>query len=128
MSQQEFFKHFIITILIAGGISALMVLWPPLSDFTDFAVIGMLFFSGLSYATFSIGKFLANQPNKMLFSYFTMFIILFKLIAAIGIVWGYKSMIDPPNKNYILIFIVHYLIFTILEVKVLMKLSKEHTV
>lgn len=126
MNQGEFFKQFIITILIAGGVSLLMLMWPPLSPFTDFTVIGLLFFSGLAYATYTFGKFLANHPNKLLFSYFTMFIILFKLVAAIGIVWGYKSMVDPPNKNYILIFIIHYLLYTILEVKVLMKLSKEN--
>jgi len=127
MSQREFYKDFFITISIAGVITLLMMQWTPLKPYLDFAVICFSFFTALTLIVFIAGDALVKQSNKMLFSYFAMFIILFKLLAAIGIVWGYNSIIQPANKHYVILFIVLYFVFTIFEVKILTKLSKVKT-
>lgn len=127
MNQREFYRDFFITLTIAGMATLLMLQWKPLSTYMDFGVICFTFFAALALLVYIAGDFLVKQSNKMLFSYFAMFIILFKLVAAIGIVWGYQSIIDPPNKHYVILFIVLYFVFTIFEVKILTKLSKVKT-
>jgi hypothetical protein len=124
MSQRQFYKEFFITIAVAGLLTLGMLQWEPLKVFLDFAVICFIFFTGLTIGVYVLGDYLVKQSNKMLFTYFSMFVILFKLVAAILIVVGYDRLIVPPNKNYIIIFGVMYIVYSVFEVKILMQLSK----
>lgn len=90
----------------------------------DFAVISFLFFGFLAWGVYELGVLSIASSNKMYFSYLSMGVVFVKMLAAIGLIAAYQVMIQPANKFYILIFAVHYVIFTVLEVQVLMKLAK----
>ena len=124
MTEASFYKIFAVTLLVSVGISFLMVNWAPLSPFKDFAVITLFFFTAINLMVFYVGKFSANSSNKNLFTYFSMFVILFKLLASILLVVAYQKMINPITNNFIIIFAVLYLIHTVSEIIVLMRLSK----
>lgn len=124
MSPRQFYKEFFITIAAAGLLSFGLLQWEPLKIYLDFTVICFVFFAGLTIAIYVLGDYLVRQSNKMLFTYFSMFVILFKLVAAILIVVGYDRLIAPPDKNYIIVFGIMYIIFSVFEVKILMQLSK----
>lgn len=124
MSRPEFFKKYFITIGLALILTALMLMWTPLKPYMDFAVISFIFFAFLAWGVYELGIRSIASSNKMYFSYLSMGVVFVKMLAAIGLIAAYQVMIQPVNKFYILIFAVHYLIFTILEVQVLMKLAK----
>lgn len=124
MPRKQFYKGFFITFLIAGAINLLALQWTPLHPYMDIALIILLFFSGLSLLVYYLGDYLAKQKNKSLFTFHSMFLVLFKLVAAILIIWGYESIIQPTDKYYVLLFVLTYIIFTVFEVRVMMQLSK----
>lgn len=124
MSPRQFYKEFFITIAVAGLLSFGMLQWEPLKIYMDFAVICFIFFTGLTIAIYALGDYLVHQSNKMLFTYFSTFVILFKLVAAILIVVGYDRLIAPPDKNYVILFGIMYIVYSVFEVKILMQLSK----
>lgn len=124
MSPRQFYKEFFITVAVAGLLSFGMLQWEPLKIYLDFTVICFVFFTGLTIGIYLLGDNLVRQSNKMLFTYFSMFVILFKLVAAILIVVGYDRLIKPPDKNYVIVFGIMYIIYSVFEVKILMQLSK----
>lgn len=124
MSRPEFFKKYFITLGLAIILSTLMLLWTPLMPYMDFAVLSFIFFGFLAWGVYELGVLSITSSNKMYFSYLSMGVVFVKMLAAIGLIAAYQVMLQPANKFYILIFAVHYVIFTILEVQVLMKLAK----
>lgn len=124
MSGPEFFKKYFITLGLAILLTALMLLWTPLSPYRDFAMISFIFFAFLSWGVYELGIRSIASSNKMYFSYLSMGVVFVKMLAAIAIIAAYQVMMQPPNKFYVVIFGLHYIIFTILEVQVLMKLAK----
>lgn len=124
MSRPEFFKKYFITLGLAISLTVLMLMWTPLNSYQDFAIISLIFFAFLAWGVYELGLRSIASSNKMYFSYLSMGVVFVKMLAAIGLIATYQVTTQPPNKFYVIIFAVHYIIFTVLEVQVLMKLAK----
>ena len=124
MPRPEFFKKYFITLDLAIILSVLMLIWTPLNPYKNFAVISFLFFAFLTWGVYELGVRSIASSNKMYFSYLSLGVVFVIMLAAIGLIAAYQFMIQPSNKFYIVIFAVHYIIFTVLEVQVLMRLAK----
>jgi hypothetical protein len=124
MPRPEFFKKYFISLGLAIILTILMLIWPPLSPYLDFAVISFLFFAFLAWGVYELGVRSIAGSNKMYFSYLSLGVVFVKMLAAIALIAAYQFMIQPANKFYIVIFAVHYIVFTVLEVQVLMRLAK----
>jgi hypothetical protein len=124
MSQKEFLKICLLCLIGSQGLQATFSLIFPLYTHIRFAIFCLLFFTGVLIMSFYVGRALAKATLKTAFTGFAMGIILLKLLASIGIVVGYTYSMQPDNNYYVLIFALYYLIFTIGEVHILMRLSK----
>jgi hypothetical protein len=124
MEQREFYKDLFIAISLSGILTLVALKLEVLSMYYSFALISISFFTAMTFGVYIIGTHLVRQSNKMLFTYFTMFVILAKLVLALILIIGFDRLTSPPNKFYVFLFLVHYLIFTIFEVKTLTRLSK----
>jgi len=124
MTDADFYRIFSLTLLVSIGATLMMISWAPLSAFSDFAVIALIFFTSINLMVYYVGKYTATNPNKNLFTYFSMFVILLKLLAALLLVIIYQKLVSPETNYFIIIFAVLYLIHTIAEVIMLMRLSK----
>ncbi len=124
MTTPAFLRVFLPTVAVAVLMTFLLLLWQPLQGTEDFAVISMIFFVVLTVVIFYGGTWSAGHANKMMFSYFSMLVVLAKIIAAIGLMVIYQQLANPPTRNFVVLLGVHYLIFTVAEVIILMRLAK----
>lgn len=124
MTIPAFLRVFLPTLAIAVLMTLLLLQWQPLQGTEDFAVISLVFFVALTVAIYYAGLWSAGHANKMIFSYFSMLVVMAKIIAAIGLMVVYQQLVKPPTKNFVVLLGAHYLIFTVAEVIILMRLAK----
>lgn len=84
------------------------------------ATIGLLLFS---IAIYFVGKRTAIAENKYLFGNAFMGITVLKLFLCGGAMVGYILLANPENKLFVIPFFLVYLVFTVLEVIVLVRLA-----
>ncbi len=118
-------------LLIVFGVSLLlfqgaMRIFPNMSSYQNFFLIGQIFFVVLSIVSFYIGKKLTHHANKNVFSQFILMFILNKILFSIAIIVVYVIKTKPLSKvEAILPFLSLYLLYTAFNVYFLSKIGKE---
>ncbi len=106
-------------VLIAG-----MALNGNLKPFLNLGWISLGLFVALSAAIFHIGSNAAKNPDKHLFTTVILGFTFFKMMLAIGVIFGYMKLAAPASKIFVLPFLGVYLFYTIFEVYFLSKLGR----
>ena len=70
---------------------------------------------------------LVDNKNKFLFTYVVIASIFFKLIFAVAMIILYQEFGNPDNNNFIVSFIIIYLIFTVFETYFLSAIAKSNS-
>ncbi len=105
------------------GLTAAQQHWPVLQKYTTLSWIGLAFFISLTLIAFYLGKMTAQSPNLMLFTNMTIGLIFGKMMLSVLIVLAYAHEIKPKDKVFLVPFFSIYLIYTIFETWMLIKLS-----
>lgn len=94
-------------------------IWPEVLDHRSFSINTAIVFVVLSFIIVLSSSKLVDHKNPYYFSWITMMSVLIKLAIGVGMVVYYTKTASPPNKLYIVPFILAYAIFTICEVYLL---------
>ena len=86
-------------------------------------MFGMLLL--LSVVIFWLGKRTATAENKMLFGNVFLGVTMVKMFLCGGVIATYILLGEPPNKFFVVPFFTSYLLFTLLEIIVLVAVAGE---
>lgn len=124
MTWLQFNKQLGIITLVSLAVSALLAKFEPFEDAFWISVTTILLFAVLTLVLYYLGISTANSPNKNLFLIVAVGSIFVKLVLVLLILFSYRAMYAPEGRNYLFPFISIYLVYTIFETYVLMRLSK----
>ena len=79
----------------------------------------------LSVIIFWLGKRTATAENKLLFGNVFLGVTMVKMFVCGGAVATYILLAEPPNKFFVVPFFTSYLLFTLLEIIVLVAVAGE---
>lgn len=121
-------KTFLISLSILSLLTTLGLLlahrtWPILQPYAPLSWIGLSFFFLLTLATYYLGKMTAGSKNLMAFTNLTLGLVFGKMILAMLIVFAYAHEAKPQSKLFLVPFFSIYLVYTIFETWILLKLS-----
>lgn len=87
--------------------------------------ISILCFTLISVAAYLLGLKTANSTNRNDFGNVFLVITTFKLLFCSMVVWIYKALVAPEGRLFVLPFLLIYLVFTIFESYLLVRLGKD---
>lgn len=87
--------------------------------------LSILCFTLISIAAYALGLKTANSTNRNDFSNVFLVITTFKLLFCSLVVWIYKLLTEPEGRLFVLPFLLIYLVFTIFESYLLVRLGKD---
>jgi len=115
MKFSSFFIQLILTSLICvAGYFGLQSLMSSI-DYLDLTLIGILMFALISIGIFLMSKRAVKTADKNFFIYVIVINIFIKVIASFIIMALFVKMTNPPDKLYLIPFLMIYLVFTIFE-------------
>lgn len=97
--------------------------------YLDFSVLSFLLFFGLSVGLYEVGRISSSSTaNKYAFIRVVMISVFLKMMLSIILLFVYTKVSHPSTRFFLIPFFINYLVFTVLEVWVLMRLGKTKTV
>jgi len=124
MSPKPFFLQLTGLTLLAAGIVGLLNTLPQLEEHHPLGWISLGIFFFLTVLLYFAGRRAAGSTNKNDFTSVVMAFTLGKLLLIIAAIFGYSQLARPETNFFILPFFSMYLIYTIFETYVMMKLGK----
>ena len=124
MTQSRFF-----TLLGLTTLASILILWllytmAPHTQQQEFASFFTTIMVGLSVGMFFQAKKATSDPNPYTYSRKFLGFTGLKMLLCVTIILAYKYAFPQIDKNYLYSFLIVYVLFTILETYVFMKLSK----
>ena len=125
MQARSFYQQLL---LVSIGTMVMLVLlhqFPEFQEYTGLSWVILLFFIGLSLGMFIIGHRVAQSADRNAFSRIVLGFIAGKMFLSVLLIVGYNEWAQPPNRHFIILFIIVYLVYTIFETHFMMKLARE---
>ncbi len=113
----------LLTALVIGALLLAHHLWPALQAHALLSWISLSFFTLLTLVTYYLGKMTAGSKNLLAFNNMALGLVLGKMMLTILIVFLYVHETQPENKLFLVPFFAIYLIYTVFETWILLKLS-----
>lgn len=124
MTTTDFYKRLI-------GLSAILLIaliglsrFSLFEDTLTFSVVSLFIFILFTVFIFHLGAKSAESSNKNEFTGVAILAIFGKLVMVLAILFTYQSVVEPTSKMHVFPFLLIYLIFTIFETGVMMRLAK----
>jgi hypothetical protein len=114
-----------VSLLTFGTLSLLYLFFPTLKSYTDLGWLSFVLFFVITIIMFFLGQTAMNSTSKMMFSNVSMAFLLMKMLLSIMILVLYKKLAHPTSNIFIVPFFIVYLIFTIFETYVMLKLTRK---
>jgi hypothetical protein len=124
MAAPVFFRQLSVLTFLTAFAIALSRQIPLFDEHQTLYWIALLAYFAITLLFFIIGRKLAVDPNANAFTLFAMGAGFAKLALTMAVLVGYLKFADPASKYFILPFIMVYLVFTVFETYVLMKVGK----
>ncbi len=99
--------------------------FPQVAAYAPFSWICIGFFVVFSVLIYTLGKRTAVSEDRNAFSRLALGSIGGKMFLSVFLVMLYYQLAQPESKFFLLSFFIVYLVYTIFETYVLMRLSKE---
>ena len=113
--------------ILSGCLLIFLIALSQFSSFQDtlyFSVSSTVVFFIFTILVFHIGLRATKSPNKNLFTGVAISSIFMKLVFILIFLFTYQAVVEPTSKHYLFPFILIYLVYTIFETMVMMRLSK----
>ncbi|NBC09622.1 MAG: hypothetical protein GVY26_20715 [Bacteroidetes bacterium] len=124
MSEKYFYLQLIAVTLLAAAAVYLINTLPQLQAHRIVGWISLGLFFFITILMFHFGRQAALSDNKHTFTNVFLGFTTGKIFLIILFVFGYSRMTEPETKFFILPFFSMYLIYTIFETYVMMKLGR----
>ena len=124
MSAKAFFLQLAVVTILAIGAAYGLLAFPQLQAYTYVAFGSLLVFFLISIIMYVAGRKAALSENKHDFTNVSLGITIGKIFVAILFILGYDQLLEPASRFFIIPFFIMYLIYTIFETYVMMKLGK----
>lgn len=120
--------------MLLSGVTLISVLaliglhsFERLQPHTPLSWISLGLFTLLTVAMYYSGSRALHSQNKNDFTNVVMGFTTGKMFLAIAIIFGYLKLVEPTDKLFIIPFFTVYLIYTVFEVYLMMKMSRSHS-
>lgn len=113
--------------ILTGCLLVFLIALSQVSPFQDtlyFSVSSTIVFFIFTVLVYHIGLRAVDSPNKNLFTGVAITSIFMKLVLILAFLFTYQAVVEPTSKHYLFPFILLYLVYTIFETSVMMRLSK----
>lgn len=125
MQNRTFFTWLFIVNALATLIAAACVaIWDGGAELRGFGATSMAFFTTICLLLFLLGRKSARSSNKQAFNGVISASVFFKIVLSLLFLGIYKKMNHPETVWYVVVFLLHYGIFTAFEVWFMTKLGK----
>jgi len=95
------------------------------ADTVILSVMTVVLFSLLSIGLYIALKISVKSTNKQLFISYTLINMLVRMVTSIVLLMVYREIFKPLNGNFVLPFLVIYVLFTIFETSFMLKIADE---
>lgn len=127
MTAKAFFLQLALVTLIAAATAYGINTFPQFADVQPIAWISLGIFVLLSVVMYYAGRKAAFSDNKHDFTNVSLGITISKIFIAILFILGYNQLMQPDSRFFIIPFFLMYLIYTIFETYIMMKLGRLNT-
>ncbi len=127
MTAKAFYLQLAIVTLIAAATAFGINTFPQFADVQPIAWISLGIFVLLSVVMYYAGRKAAFSDNKHDFTNVSLGVTIGKIFIAILFILGYNQLMQPDSRFFIIPFFLMYLIYTIFETYIMMKLGRLNT-
>lgn len=127
MTAKAFYLQLALVSLIAAATAFGINTFPQFADVQPIAWISLGIFVLLSVVMYYAGRKAAFSDNKHDFTNVSLGVTIGKIFIAILFILGYNQLIQPDSRFFIIPFFLMYLIYTIFETYIMMKLGRLNT-
>lgn len=127
MTAKAFYLQLALVTLIAAATAYGINTFPQFADVQPIAWISLAIFVLLSVVMYYAGRKAAFSDNKHDFTNVSLGVTIGKIFIAILFILGYNQLIQPDSRFFIIPFFLMYLIYTIFETYIMMKLGRLNT-
>lgn len=121
-------RPFLLSLVVVSALAAVLVFWlntlPRLQGHEVVGWASLAIFILISLGAYFGGQRAARSANKHHFTNLVLGVTFSKLMLAIVFVLGYNQLVQPGSRFFIIPFFVVYLIYTIYETYLMMKLGQ----
>jgi len=125
MTESKFLKYFILTICVVALILTLMLQMDMYKNYIDLSISSLLLYVCLTYLLHRLALRAIKNPDRTKFISLTVVNLSLKMFSSIALLVIYFKWTNPPNSNFVHLFLVVYIMFTIFETYYLLKVSEE---
>lgn len=127
MTAKAFYLQLALVTLIAAATAYGINTFPQFADVQPIAWISLGIFVLLSVVMYYAGRKAAFSDNKHDFTNVSLGVTIGKIFIAILFILGYNQLMQPDSRFFIIPFFLMYLIYTIFETYIMMKLGRLNT-
>jgi hypothetical protein len=127
VTAKAFYLQLALVSLIAAATAFGINTFPQFADVQPIAWISLGIFVLLSVVMYYAGRKAAFSDNKHDFTNVSLGVTIGKIFIAILFILGYNQLIQPDSRFFIIPFFLMYLIYTIFETYIMMKLGRLNT-
>jgi len=127
VTAKAFYLQLAIVSLIAAATAFGINTFPQFADVQPIAWISLGIFVLLSVVMYYAGRKAAFSDNKHDFTNVSLGVTIGKIFIAILFILGYNQLMQPDSRFFIIPFFLMYLIYTIFETYIMMKLGRLNT-
>ena len=112
---------------LAGGLLVSMYFLhrlPALAPHWPLSLIAIGVYTALSVFIYQWGKIAAAAANKLLFTQVSLAVVIIKMTISAAMVVIYQQVVAPQSRYYVLPFLLIYVVYTVYETWLLMKLGR----
>ncbi|MDX1941109.1 MAG: hypothetical protein SFU99_11190 [Saprospiraceae bacterium] len=124
MSHRSFFAQLSLITLILALVLASALYFSTSKQDQFFSWGTLLFFVILTIGVYFIANQAVKSKNKSRIIALSMGFTFFKMVLCVAIALAYKSLVTNVSYLFVFIFLAIYIVYTIFETSMLMKLSK----
>jgi hypothetical protein len=127
VTAKAFYLQLALVTLIAAATAYGINTFPQFADVQPIAWISLAIFVLLSVVMYYAGRKAAFSDNKHDFTNVSLGVTIGKIFIAILFILGYNQLMQPDSRFFIIPFFLMYLIYTIFETYIMMKLGRLNT-
>jgi hypothetical protein len=127
VTAKAFYLQLALVTLIAAATAYGINTFPQFADVQPIAWISLGIFVLLSVVMYYAGRKAAFSDNKHDFTNVSLGVTIGKIFIAILFILGYNQLMQPDSRFFIIPFFLMYLIYTIFETYIMMKLGRLNT-
>lgn len=124
LSRSFFIQLAVLSVAVVALIFAAGSAIPQIAEHWKFSLGTVLVFAAICVGMFFAGKKSAVSEQRLAFNNLVLSSVFGKMVLAIALLFTYRTVAQPTNNLFVLIFLLIYVAFTVFEVIFMSKLAR----